>query len=152
MPNLSNLTVDFVSLVDRPAVRDPEDPTDPMRFLLQKRDRKDQTMAEPTTTQEAAEQALELLKPHAKDIPQPLLAQISSLAGNGDPADEDDTGEDSLVKAMLELREAEEGIAKADGNDRLRQALRKAQREVQLEYLHRVSPGAARCYEEANNF
>ena len=35
---LTDLRVDFVSLVDRAAVRDPEKPDDPMRFLLWKRD------------------------------------------------------------------------------------------------------------------
>jgi hypothetical protein len=38
MPALQNLDVEWVSLVDRAAVRDPEDPTQPERFLVWKRE------------------------------------------------------------------------------------------------------------------
>ena len=37
---LSDLRVDYVSLVSRSAVRDPSNPTEPMRFLLRKADTK----------------------------------------------------------------------------------------------------------------
>lgn len=38
MPDLQDLNVEWVSLVDRAAVRDPEDTSEPMRFLVWKRD------------------------------------------------------------------------------------------------------------------
>lgn len=38
MPSLQNLDVEWVSLVDRAAVRDSENPTEPMRLLLWKRE------------------------------------------------------------------------------------------------------------------
>lgn len=39
MPELRDLTVEFVSLVDRAAVRDPSNPTEPQRLLLWKSER-----------------------------------------------------------------------------------------------------------------
>lgn len=41
MPQLTNLDVEFVSLVDRAAVRDPVKQSEPMRFLITKRDSAD---------------------------------------------------------------------------------------------------------------
>jgi hypothetical protein len=41
MPNLTNLDVEWVSLVDRAAVRDPVEQSEPMRFLIWKRDTTD---------------------------------------------------------------------------------------------------------------
>jgi hypothetical protein len=38
MPELRNLEVEFLSLVDRAAVRDPSSPTEPQRFLLWKKE------------------------------------------------------------------------------------------------------------------
>ncbi len=38
MPQLADVEVDFVSLVDKAAVRDPENPTEPRRFLVYKRE------------------------------------------------------------------------------------------------------------------
>jgi hypothetical protein len=53
MPRLQNLDVEFVSLVDRAAVRDPSNPTEPQRFLVWKAERGATTDPEGGTMTEA---------------------------------------------------------------------------------------------------
>lgn len=80
MPQLQDISVDWVSLVDRAAVRDPQNKSEPRRFLLSKREgadapentiRKDGTMPDEKTPEElnaaltkAEEDAAKLQKDH----------------------------------------------------------------------------------------
>lgn len=99
--------------------------------------------------QKAAAEALALLKPHVADVPQPLLAQISSLAGNASPSDEEDVDEGKVAKALLEINNLEDRIAKEEGgSSSLRDSVAKARIALELEHLHAVSPSAARKYEK----
>jgi len=60
VPHLTDLTVDFVSLVDRAAVRDPVQQSEPMRFLVWKRD--DHTPEKGALMKTAEELTAELAK------------------------------------------------------------------------------------------
>jgi hypothetical protein len=105
MPQLTDLQVDFVSLVDRAAVRDPQRKTEPRRFLLSKRDgasvpenitRKEGTM--PEKTPEELQAALTKAEADAKELQK--------------------THDDELKKAQDDLKAAQDerdaAVAKAD--------------------------------------
>ncbi len=122
MPNeLRSLDVQFVSLVDRAAVRDPSNPDEPQRFLLFKRDSAADTEPERETMpvaqhsaafEKATESALE-----ARDRLGVSLANLEQVRPTGDAY--------------------------------ARHAVAKASRQVQLEYLRQMSPNAAAAAEGA---
>ncbi len=159
MGQITNVRVDYVSLVDKAAIRDVADPESPKTFLLKKRQTRKDTMTTTETTQAdreaAAAEALEALRPLGDAVDPALLAKLAGLAGQDAPqkeeeADEED-GDEKLARAMSGLTAAERGVAVAKGEERerLRVAVHKAREAVELEYLHRVSPAAARKMEES---
>lgn len=140
---LEDLTVDTVSLVDRAAVRDPANKTEPQRFLVWKRDdgsdersimsdedlraALDKAEREKKDAEERHSQELETLKAeHAKELEK---AQGESEDKDDDDGKTDD-GKPLVKKADLspevraELAKAEEAAAKAEqaANERIEKA------------------------------
>lgn len=130
MPQLQELSVDWVSLVDRAAVRDPQNKSEPRRFLLSKREgadapedtiRKDRTMPDDKTPEElqaaldkAEKDAEEVQKKHDEELKKAQDERDAALAkadpskkaptkdGEPDSDDEGETAETSkAVKAAL---------------------------------------------------
>jgi uncharacterized protein (UPF0147 family) len=136
--NLKDLIVECVSLVDRAAVRDHANPTEPQRLLLWKAENDRSTMAD---AQQAMSDAISALQPQSDD-PQiaALITKIAAIRA-GD-------GEDRIAKAMLvteQLRKSEDVPAET------RARADHAHRALELEYLHSVNPRAAAAYERARN-
>lgn len=118
MPTLSDLQVDFVSLVDRAAVRDPIQQSDPMRFLLWKRDHNKEATVPDKTTEELQ---AELTKAEADNaelqskldgVIKELTDLKASMAGDGGETEEIDKSElPEPVRAALEKAEAAQKAA-----------------------------------------
>jgi hypothetical protein len=110
MPQLKDLSVDWVSLVDRAAVRDPQNKSEPRRFLLSKREgaqapentiRKDGTMPDDKTPEELAA-ALTKAEQDAERVKKEHEAELAKKQEEHDAA----------IKKAEEERDA--AIAKAD--------------------------------------
>ena len=112
---LTDLVVNEVSLVDRAAVRDPDDPSRPITFLVWKRDTGGDTMLDETTflaletpapgedelneilekaevqkdLANAVRMALRLLSRYKDQIPGDVFAKLAALAGYGYPSPEE---------------------------------------------------------------
>jgi hypothetical protein len=97
---LQNLVVEYVSLVDRSAVRDPSDPDEPQRFLLTKND-------------------------DAPTVEKTMQDEKQRIANR-----------DEALEDLADLQKRE------DLGPKTREAVRKANRELQGSYLAEVSPAA----------
>lgn len=137
MPNqLKNLEVEFVSLVDRAAVRDPSSPTEAQRFLLWKAESGDNTDPTEGGTMNEAEQTAALQKAESERdeaLARAEKAEAELAKKNAEPeVEEIDKSElDPKVAARLEkLEKAErESAEKAEKAE----ALAKAERDARIE-------------------
>lgn len=153
MPNLTDLTVDFVSLVDRAAVRDPHETDQPMRFLLWKRDHEGAQMTPEETTaalakaqedlkkeQERAE-AAEVKATKADEQIAELTKSVEELQkaarADTEPARLDKSELSPEVRAALEKAEADgkanaERAEKAEKSAKAAEDIAKAERDERL--------------------
>jgi hypothetical protein len=136
--NLKDLLVEVVSLVDRAAVRDHANPTEPQRLLFWKAETDRSTMAT-NAARAAMSDAINALQPHESD-PQvgALISKIQAVRG-------DASSSDRLAKAMLET----ERLIKSEGDSVTPDVLAKAEqahKDLQLEYLAQHNPRAAEQY------
>jgi hypothetical protein len=157
--NLRDLNVEFVSFVKRAAVRDPQNPTEPQRFLLWKADQTEETDMSTMTPQStgalalspeanrALEAAAESLDAYSGETGiSEIQNKIRALTGS----DYDDSDEPSarLAKALTELQKVDLiSIAKGVDGAGARERLREAQRELQAEYLHAVGSRGVQRWE-----
>ena len=120
MPELRDIDVQFISLVDKAATRDPHDPSKPRRLLLWKSEdgapiptEEENNMAATATSDPVAE-ALKLLRPLADDPDAAaIVVALEALAPGGD----DEASEDALMKAMHGMRTARVSLAKSATHD-----------------------------------
>jgi hypothetical protein len=135
--NLRDLDVEFVSLVDRAAVRNAERPDEPQRFLIFKRA---DAQGEAMTQDDAISEALTTLRPYG-DNPRvaAALQKLEAPAGDDDdnPDDQDDVDVEKLAKSLEHAHETGGRVA-----------LSKAAPD-QLAYLRHMSPAAAAAWERA---
>lgn len=153
---LKNLEVSCVSLVDRAAVRDPSNPTQPQRLLLWKRDDQGGNMPDPTPAElqaaltkaeeerdalkkAADEHAAELKK--ATDASAELTSKVTELEKAAKPAPAEPVVDlskaDPAIRAMLEKSEADakamaDRLEKAEKQGEEDRQLAKAERETRL--------------------
>ena len=142
MPQLKDLDVQFVSLVDRAAVRDPQRKSEPRRFILMKREgaaptptEQENHMATATTTDPVGE-ALKILRPLAEedDDAAAIVVALEALSTGGD----DEAGEAAIEKAMSGMRSARAKLAKsADRDPGLLGRLDTVSADLQKQYLRR---------------
>ena len=152
--SLVNLDVEFVSLVDRAAVRDPTAPTQPQRFVVFKRDRGAQpTPKEDPMTPTPEEQAAALEKAQAelaetlaklekseadKARAEAELAEKNKPADPPEPKKVDKSALAPEVREMIEKAEREaEQLRKDHAEDRARlekaEQLAKEERDLRVE-------------------
>lgn len=172
MPVLKDIQVDWISFVDRAAMRDPQNQSEPQRFLITKREGADA----PHTTNgdspmlsktdipsrspisNALAAAKEALEPYVSDariadLDRRLEAMSSAYVG--DPrTGQGVTGEGEITKAADRLADSLVGVSKAQARipaDDLMQraAVAKASRGAQLELLRQMSPQGADAWETA---
>jgi hypothetical protein len=152
VPQLRNLGVQFVSLVDRAAVRNPENPTEPQRFLVYKRDNQGGDM--PTTEEltaelqkmedardemeKAAREATEKLE-KAETERAELAARVEKLEKGDEPAEPkvDLAKADPAIRAALEKAESDrqamaERLEKAEKATEEADKLAKAERDARV--------------------
>jgi len=126
MAQLKDLNVDWISLVDKASVRDPQQKTEPRRFLLYKRE----GAVDKASTKEAQMVGTGLgIGLSASD-----RQAIEGLLGRLKAANESDDGT-AVEKAMIDLSATRTQLAKSDVSPLLRERLEKADRELQVEYL-----------------
>jgi hypothetical protein len=147
MPQLEDLRVDFVSLVDRAAVRDPEDPSEPMRFLLTKSEtvwmseraesaaRINASLAETVAQTAALTTRIEALKADN----QQLAARIEALQKRKEEETMSTTAWDTAKGQAELLRKADPRLTESDAILRVF----KADPGLQGRYLAERSPQAA---------
>lgn len=143
MPQLIDLDVQFVSLVDRAAVRDPQRKSEPRRFLLSKRaggaptpTEQEPDMAATATANDPIAASLRLLRPLAEedDDAAAICAALEALAPGGD----DEAGEAAIEKAMAGMRTARAKLAKsADRDPGLLGRIDQVSRDLQKQYLRK---------------
>lgn len=146
MPNqLRNLTVEFVSLVDRAAVRNPSSPTEPQTFLLFKRDSgaPTPTGGDMPDTPTAEDQAAALKKAEderdaavarAEKAEQELATAAESGTEPKEPAEPAAVDKSDLPPAARAALEKAEGLAKAaDERAEKAEKLAKAERDARVE-------------------
>ncbi len=129
MPNLYDLTVDFVSLVDRAAVRDSVQQNEPARFLFYKRDTDtpekgalmprtlDELTAELAKSEEARAAAaadLEKAKTDIDELTRQLADSRRDPARKADAEEIDKSELPPAVRAALDKAEADRDAAKAE--------------------------------------
>lgn len=157
MPNLTDLTVDFVSLVDRAAVRDPVQQNEPMRFLVWKRDNQtpkgalmktaEELQSELTKSQDALAKAEADRATIAADLAK-ARTDIDELKrqledGRRGPAKKEEEAEinkadlDPAVRAYIEKQEAAaranaERAEKAEKTAESAETIAKAERDARL--------------------
>jgi hypothetical protein len=147
MPELSNLDVEWVSLVNRAAVRDPVDQDQPMRFLVWKSDTdpKGDMMDEATMT--AAVEKAEAERDEARNLVEIAKSERAELATHVDELekaaakpndDPDDDEKEEVDKSDLSpaVRRRLEKLEKAeeDAKERVEKAesLAKAERDIRV--------------------
>lgn len=139
MPDLKDLTVDWVSLVDRAAVRDPIHQSEPQRFLVWKRD--DHTPGGSMTPEEKA--ALDKAQADLKKAQDDLTATKATL----EKAQSDNTAMEARLKALEDANgvKKEEEIDKSDLPPAVRAAFEKseADRAALAERVEKAEKGAA---------
>lgn len=144
---LTDLNVEFVSLVDRAAVRNAENPTEPQRFLVWKADETpneggpvaeiDEVRDSLEKAERERDEALEATQKAEKDQAD-LNARIAELEKAASASSDDDEDEDDLNKADLSepvrkrLEKAEADAAAA--NERIAKAeeMAKSEREIRV--------------------
>ena len=157
MPNLHDLNVDWVSLVDRAAVRDSENPNEPMRLLLWKREHPnppqegrmnpedmraalEKAEADLKKEQERAE-AAEAKATNAAEQIEALTKSVDELKKaarqDTEPARLDKSELSPEVRAALEKAEADgkanaERAEKAEQSAKAAEDIAKAERETRL--------------------
>jgi hypothetical protein len=154
MPQLTNLDVEWVSLVDRAAVRDPVKQTEPMRFLVWKRDTTTskgdemkftdellKQLGEPVEKEAALEEFVEkadagedvggalkaaarVLAAHKGDLPEGSLAELCKAVGLEVPTEKAETPE---LKTAAELVDH---LKKSEISDEVVAEVEKALEEV----------------------
>ncbi|MHB1950166.1 MAG: hypothetical protein ACYCQK_01675 [Acidiferrobacteraceae bacterium] len=147
MPRLTNLTVDYVSLVDRAAVRDPANPTEPQRFLLAKSEvpvftsrGKSPSGGSMTDTEKDLRERAE--KAEAK------AAKLEAKLAKREKAIKADTGADADLRAKLAKaeKEAQATAERAEKAERIakQERVQRVQREfiakAQDEFPHLGNP------------
>lgn len=149
MPQLQNLDVEFVSLVDRAAVRSPSNPTEPQKFLLYKKEsgaNPDSPKGGNVDKSEELSAALEKAEAERDELAT-KVAKLEKKLAKAVPAEPEQINKDELPRAVrealekaekraekLEKKAAEDAeIAKAERNLRLtREFVAKAQSEFPL--------------------
>lgn len=173
MPGLKDLQVDWISFVDRAAVRDPINQSEPARFLLCKREGADAPSTDERTRQmtpqtdipgrtpvgRALAAAREALEPYLSDA---RIAEVDRRIGALADAYADDqtagsqSGENDISKSADRLAHSLVDVAKAQADagvapdDLLgRERMAKGSRAAQAEYLAQMSPAGSAAYEAA---
>lgn len=128
MPNaLTNVQVDFVSLVDRAAVRDPNSPADPRRFLVWKREG-DSTPEGGTMTEQEMRAAVEKAERETTELRKQLEDQTTLKA---DLAKAEKERDDALAKAAGDDKPEPTQLDKSQLAPEVREALEKAEQREQ---------------------
>jgi hypothetical protein len=153
VPRLTDLDVEWVSLVDRAAVRDPVNQAEPMRFLVWKRENPDQgahmTPEEQTAALKKAQDDLAAITAERDTATAALAKSMADLKALQDAEDEKNgkakKGEELVdksdlpapVRAALEKAEADnkamaERLQKAEDATKAADDLAKAERDTRL--------------------
>ncbi len=149
MPELRNLDVQWLSLVDRAAVRDPSDPTEPQKFLLWKADRGE---PEPEPEPNLADlQALVAKTTKAIKKMQVRLDELTKTEPEPSPPDAggptaeeaDVTKSDDDPKTAEELGRELSDLSKSDGG---LSAAQETYRKIGARYLEQLSPAAYQAW------
>lgn len=156
MPQLTNLDVEYVSLVDRAAVRDPVEQSEPSRFYLWKRDQSQGGHPMPTFTNEllgqlgdavAKEADLAALVEKNEDAGRALKGAARLLHAHKDELTPEIVSE--FVKAAgLELPEPEATVLKAENAAEVVEALKGA--DVPEAVVSEVEDALAKAAEKAD--
>lgn len=152
MPELKNLDVQWVSLVDRAAVRDPDDPTAPMRFLLAKGEQPDPRLMIWKRQQPDEAERVEQVKADTAALRE-RFAQVERRGAAMREGVETVKAETAkLATATAELRERLQGqeatmnpLEKSDEEKALAriQALKQETRDREIGHLEVTNPRAA---------
>lgn len=152
MPSLTDLDVEWVSLVDRAAVRDPVNQADPMRFLVWKRETPDQgahmTPEEQTVALKKAQDNLAAITAERDTAKTDLAKSMADLKALQDAKDaekdkakkpvEIDKSElpvavrEALEKAEADNKAMAERVQKAEDATKAADDIAKAERETRL--------------------
>lgn len=135
MPSLSDVTVDYVSLVDRAAVRDSENPDQPMRFLLWKsanRSTQEDPMPDAKTPEElqAALTKAETENAELTSKLEAVKAKLAEHAPEETPQEIDKSELPEPVRLALEKAEEERAALAKRADDA--EAIVKAERDERL--------------------
>jgi chromosome segregation ATPase len=144
MPELKNLDVQWVSLVDRAAVRDPENQTEPMRFLVWKREHHDEGGH---MTPEETRAALEKTEGERDELKSQLEKAQADSEEHKAALEKAQTDLNALTAKVSELTKDEtvEEIDKSDLPPAVRERLEKAEADAQAlaERLEKAEKNAA---------
>jgi hypothetical protein len=105
MPSLEDLQVDFVSLVDRAAVRDPENPDEPMRWLIWKRET-------PNVKEDEEDMADKAKMKQLEDELAELKRRLATAGDDEDGEDRDKVYAEAQTKAA-EIRKSDPALSEA---------------------------------------
>lgn len=146
MPNaLTDLTVEYVSLVDRAAVRDPQNPTEPQKFLVWKSDSgatpdptggtmtEDELRAAVTKAEQERDEAREAAQ-KAETEREAALAKAADLEKAAKPEDKPEAIDKAELPepVRLALEKAEADAAAANQRIEKAENLAKAEREIRV--------------------
>lgn len=129
MPTLTDLDVEFVSLVDRAAVRDPVQQSEPMRFLVWKRDERDPNNPQEESMTPEEKAALDKAQADLTAATEAITAKTEALTASQQTIE-------TLKAEIAELKKAAgdagvipvtEAIDKAELPEPVRAALEKAE-------------------------
>jgi hypothetical protein len=126
VPALTDLEVEFVSLVDRAAVRDPVNQSEPMRFLVWKRESPDEGAASMTPEEKAALDKAQADLKKAQDDLKAATDTIATQKAEGDKLAE----KVATLEKAAEPAKKDEPIDKSDLPPAVRAALEKAETEA----------------------
>jgi hypothetical protein len=153
MPELKNLVVEWLSLVDRAAVRDPSSPTEPQKFLLWKRESGEpeaeaapepapdiaglQTMVEKTN--KAIKKMQRRIDALTKTNPPPAdpHAEEATMPEEAVTKTEDEKSPEGLAKSLTDLSKADGGLS----------AAQETYRKIGADYLAALSPQAFQAWQ-----
>jgi hypothetical protein len=131
MPDLTNLDVEWVSLVDRAAVRDPENQAEPMRFLVWKREHGNQpTNKGGRMTPEEMKAALAKAEQERDQLKADLEKSTTDQAAQKTELEKAQADRDALKAKVDKTEEPEEVIKKDDLPEPVRKALEKSEAEA----------------------
>jgi hypothetical protein len=158
VPQLVDIDVDFVSLVDRAAVRDPQRKSEPRRFLLMKREGAntpehqeedvsasliDRPKPRAATKSDPISEALAILRPSSEsdDDIASIVVALESLAPEGD----DEASEQALEKAMHGMRTTRTALQKSTtGDPGMLSRIDQVSKDLQRRYLSKKDTAFAR--------